>query len=85
MKRTIRRIVEKILKLMNFEMVYTGSNFGAKDYCANDYARQAHLQMLQAFEALGFCVTNFFLNMGSDRGLVAIDFDCFMVSKNAVV
>ena len=41
--------------------------------------------VLQAFEALGFCVTNFSPNMGSDRGLVAIDFDCFMVSKNAVV
>ncbi|WP_281261322.1 FkbM family methyltransferase [Chamaesiphon polymorphus] len=41
--------------------------------------------VLQKFEELGFYVTNFFPNMGSDRGLAAIDFDCFMVSKNHII
>lgn len=41
-------------------------------------------QVLETFAALGFHVTNFFPNLGEDRGLAAVDMDCFMIARRAL-
>lgn len=42
-------------------------------------------EVIATFAALGFHVTNFFPNLGEDRGLAAVDMDCFMIARRALV
>ncbi|MEL6928882.1 MAG: FkbM family methyltransferase [Cyanobacteria bacterium J06600_6] len=40
--------------------------------------------VLATFAALDFHVTNFFPNLGEDRGLAAVDMDCFLIARRAL-
>jgi FkbM family methyltransferase len=53
--------------------------------CVPLYKDMPHyIDSLKTFEALGFHLTNFFPLMGIDVGSATIEFDCFMISANAL-